>query len=521
MGTQIAMSGILSRFTSTRSIGIVVEDRRIAICVLKSSARGRPPVACSVHDYGEEALPDLLRHRLQPFVPPALGKNAAPGPWVQLGIPDSQAFQAVVPITQANRTATAQAYFLEAVQATNIRAEDRVIDLIRLEINKQPIACVAASPTGTITNLIQTLSELGLRVGLIEPAAAALFRAGAFHARVPRGSMLCARFFLGTQQAIGVLGTGPQPLFWHAFALEPGQETNSILAAYSTLWMLGRNGRISLPIDTVVVHGRTELALSLDAEEFHRRTGARLIRADKPDYGIEAAAMGLALANPLSDEPRIDLARDLKPSPTVRDVFPLKELALHGALLGSVSLLLLGTASDAGARLRAVNAEMAAFPWAKEMDQAKLDGEKKVLEERTKTIAAFRSSRVAWSVPLRTIAAAAPENTVITSLSGDGEVEAGAKIGAGKSKKQLVVSFETPMADDGSLPREIDGFLASLRSDSSLKRHFPIIAVTAIRANPVRPGITPSASYSVVCLPKPEKPPTGARQKPGPAAARH
>jgi hypothetical protein len=515
------MRGILSRYSSRQSIGILVEDRRIAICV-RSSTRGRRPGACDVHDCGEEPLADVLGRLLQPHLPGARSQKATAGPWVQVGISDTQAFQAVVPITQANRSANAQSYFLEAVQATNVRAEDRVIDLIRLEFNKQPIACVAASPSGTITGLMHTMGELGLRVALIEPAAAALFRAGSFHARPPRGSMLCVRFFLGPQQAIGVLGTAQQPLFWHAFSLEPGQETNSILAAYSTLWMLCRNGRIPVPIDTVVVHGRAGLVLSQDAEEFRRRTGARLIRCDEPDYGPEAAALGLALADPLSDEPRIDLARELKPSPTIRDVFPWKELALHGALLGSISLLLLGTASDTGVRLRAVDTEMATFPWAKEMDQAKLDGEKKVLEERTKAIAAFRDTRVAWSVPLHTIAAAAPENTVITALSGDAEVEGGARAAPGKSKKQLVVSFETPMAGDGSLPREIDGFLASLRGDTSLKRHFPLIEVTALRANPLRQGVPPSASYSVVCLPRVEKtPPPGGRPTPGPAVAQH
>ena len=35
---------------------------------------------------------------------------------------------------------------MEAVQATNLRAEERVIDLVKLELNKQPLACLAASP---------------------------------------------------------------------------------------------------------------------------------------------------------------------------------------------------------------------------------------------------------------------------------------------------------------------------------------------------------------------------------------
>jgi hypothetical protein len=411
----------------------------------------------------------------------------------------------VVPITQANRNATAQAYFLQAVQATNVRAEDRVIDLVRLEVDRQSLACVAASPAGAIQGLVEMISGLGARVGLIQPTPAALFRAGASHAKAPRGSKLCARFFLGTHQAIGVLGAGDQPLFWHAFQLTQGQEMSVLMAAYSTLWMLRRNGRIDVPIDTVVVHGRPELALGPGSDEFRQRTGARLIRCAEPGYGMISAALGLALTDPLSDEPRHDLARGLKPEPLIGDVFPWGELALHGALLGSVSLFLAASASEAGVGLKAVDAELAAFPWAKGLDQAKLDAEKKLLEERTKAIVAFRGSRVGWSVPLRTIAAAVPEGTVVTTLSGDAEVEAGSRGGFTKSKKQLSIGFETPMAGDGSLPHEIDGFLASLRGEGSIKRHFPLIEVLNLKANPVKAGGTPSASYSIVCLPKADK----------------
>jgi hypothetical protein len=499
---------------SRLSIGVMVEDRRVAICVLASTLRGRRPVASEVHDCGEDEPQTVLQRLLEPWIAPGRGRRAAPGPWVQAGIPEDRAFQAVVPITSTNRNGTAQTYFLEAVQATNVRAEDRTLDLVRLELNKQPFACVAAAPAGPASRMFHMLSELGARVGLVEPAPSALFRAGAFHARAPRGSLLCVRFFLGTERAIGVLAAGAQPLLWHAFALEPGQETAAVLAAYSTLWMLGRNSRIPLPIDTVVVHGRPELMLVQDPEEFRQRTGARLIRCREAGYGPESAALGLALADPLSEEPRLDLARGLKPAPLIRDVFPWAELALQGAILGGVSLLMLGMASDADARLRSVQAGLAAFPWAKTMDQAKLDGEKKVLEERTKMIAAFRGSRVPWSAPLRTIAASAPESTVIRSLTGEAESGAGAR--SGKGKRQLVVGFETPMAQDGSLP-EIDGFLASLRGEPPLARHFPLMEVTGLTANSVKKGQAPSASYNIICLPKAETAPAPAKKAAGPA----
>ncbi len=483
VGTPGPIRRLLVRYMPKRSIGVMVEDRRIAICILATGPNGRRPVVHDVHDCGDQEPREVLPRMLEPWLGARPGKAADRAPWVQVGIPNAHAFQAIVPITQANRNASAQAYFLEAVQTTNVRAEDRIVDLMRMDLNNQPIACVASAQTGRVAALVNMMSHADLRVGLVEPAAAALFRAGAFHARAPRGSKLSVRFFLGDQQAVGVLGAGERALFWHEFVLEPGQETASILAAYSTVWMLGRNGRITLPIDTVVVHGRPDVALTQDPKEFQKRTGAKLMRCDAPGLGPEAAALGLALADPLSDEVRLDLSRELKPAPTIRDVFPWKELALQGAFLGGVSLVFLAMAADAATRLQMVQADLAKIPWVKAMDQAKLDGEKKTLEDRTKAIASFRGTRVAWSVPLHTIAAAAPPNTVITALSGDAELELGGRGSGGKAKRQLVVSFETP-TEDGSPPPEIDSFLTSLRQDSSIKRHFPLIEVTGLRTNP-------------------------------------
>ncbi len=501
------MEGTRAKTKGTRlgrpSIGVFVEDRRVAVYVRPMIRIGESHFF-AVEDCGDQSLQTVLARLLDPWLGRSRSKRDKRGPWVQLAIPTAQVFQATVPITQSNRTGTAQSFFLEAVQATNIRAEDRVIDLLRLELNKQQIACVGATPAGRISSLVSLVKDIGARVGLVEPAASSLFRAGMAKSRTSRGSVLCARFFLGSVQAVGVLGLGAQPLFWHEFVLEPGQETAAVLASYTTLWMLARNSRISAPIDTIVVHGRPDLALAQDGEEFRRRTGAEWIRSNSPGYDPEGISLGLALADPLSDSPRLDLGRNLKSPPDIRDIFPFTELILQGAMMGAVSLWMLGAAGEVGARLRAVEAGMSAFPWARQMEQGRLDEEKKRLEERIRAISSFRSTRVGWSVPLRTIAAAAPEDTVIRSLSGEAEVEATGR-SAQKARKQLVVSFETPLDEDGSLPKKIDIFLNSLRGEPSLKRHFPLIEVTGLRANPARQGMEPSASYSVVCLPNPGK----------------
>ena len=104
-------------------------------------------------------------------------------------------------------------------------------------------------------SLIAMMARLGTRVGLAEPAPAALCRAGVYFQKSPHGSKLSVRFFLGPTQATGVVASGMQTLFWHIFDLPPGEETIAILAAYSTLWMVVRHCGISLPIDLVVVHG--------------------------------------------------------------------------------------------------------------------------------------------------------------------------------------------------------------------------------------------------------------------------
>jgi hypothetical protein len=495
------MKSLLARCALRRSIGVVIEERRVAVSVVATTPLGRRLIFHDVQACEAEPQRTVLAGLLERWTGKGRNQKNKLGAWVQVGVPEGQVFQAVVPITHSNLNAPPQTYFLEAVQATNVRAEERLIDLLKVEIGKNPLACVAASPRGTIASTIEILDGLGARLGLAEPAPAALYRAGEFYQKAPRGSKLVARFFLGEDQAIGVLAAGGQPLFWHAFDLPKGDEATAILAANSTLWMLGRHSRITQPIDTVIVHGRPDLQLGQDPDAFRQRTGARLIRSSEPNHDAAAVAFGVALANPLGDAKGHDLARTLKPPVAIREIFPWSELMLHGVLMLAVSLFLIGTAAEVHSRLTAVGTQIKSFSWLKSQDQAKLEAEKRGIQERLKVMEVFRGNRVGWSELLRTVAAAVPESTIITGLSGEAEVETASKTGA-RPKKQFVVNFATPMAEDGSVPREIDGFLATLRADPAIKRHFPLIEVSGLKANTSKRGERPFASYSIFCQPR-------------------
>jgi hypothetical protein len=487
------------------AIGLMIGQKQIAMSVTAATPRGRRVIARELQDCDEGSVEDVLGRMFEAWVSPLGAKGPKRRPGTRLGLIESRAFQATLPITPANRQHTPQNFFLEAVQATNVRAEDRIVELLKIELNSRPLACVAASPRGVIESLIEMMSRLGTCVELIEPAPSALYRAGVYHRKAPRGSKLCARFFLGENQAIGILAAAAQPLFWHTFDVPAGEGTAAILAAYSTLWMMGRHARITVPIDTVIVHGRPDLTLTQQEDDFRQRTGARFIRCTEPNYDSAAVALGLALASPLTDDQGLDLARTLKPPVKLRDIFPYGEVVAHSVLLAVASLFLLGMTAETNHRLRSIGGALKAFPWITNQDQSKLDAEKNEVQQRLKAISVFRDSRVSWAGSLRTIAATMPESTVITTLSGDAEIEAGSRSGPAKSKKKLVVSFETPLAGNGSLPQEIDGFLASLRGDAKLRRHFPLIEVTGFRASAVKQGVRPSASYSIVCLPGADK----------------
>ena len=406
-----------------------------------------------------------------------------------------------MPITSANRLSTAQNFFLEAVQSTNLRAEDRIIDLLKIDCNKQPLACLSACSRTAIVELVDMMGRLGARVAVVEPAAMGLLRAAICSSPPPRSSKPSMRFFLGTRQSIGMEAAGSQPLFWHAFDLARGDETASILAAYSTLWMLGRHSRLSTPIDTVFIHGRPDLKLAIDHDAFHKRTGAQIVRTDSPDFDLPCAALGVALNNPLTDSHGPNLARELRAEVPIREIFPWGDLAFQGTLVVAVSLLLCGVMADVDTRFKNARTQAVAFTWLKDQDQGKLDAEKRSLEERIRILKAFQKTRMGWSSQIRTIAADAPATTTITSLSGDGEFEASGKGSQANPKNQLIINFATPLTEDGIMPSEIDAFISALRTETSILRHFPHIEVSGLRTGSVANNAGKVAQYSVVCLP--------------------
>jgi hypothetical protein len=484
------------------AIGVVVDDRRVVMSVVASTAAGRRrEVAVDARDCHDEPVDVVLRRMLEPWASGPGGKPRGRKPWVQVGLPEQQVFQASVPISASNRVLSAQSLFLEAVQATNLRAEDHVFDLKKVDVAKLPLAIVSACRREIVLNLVDALGRAGVQVASAEPAPSALLRLALLEGRGSRGAKLCMRFFLGPRRALALMSCGPHPLFWQVFELPPGAEEDAIRSAYSTLWLLWRRHGVKVPIAAVHLHGRPGLALSAQREAFRKQAGAEVFRSSGPGYDAASIARGIAMADPLLEDVGLDLARRYRPDVPIREIFPWTEACLQAVLIGGVSLLLCASAADVQTAFRHARSQSAEFSWMGDDDQAKLDAEQKGIEDQITYAKGFLRSRVAWTEQLRTIAADTPEGTTITTLSGDADVEIEGAPSKRKGDKQLVVQFNTPLPEDGSIPPHIDRFLSTLREEPLVLRHFPNINVSGLQTGMLGKE-RKVAVYSVVFQPK-------------------
>ena len=133
------MKALLSRFASRRSIGVVIDGS--ADCNFRggdhalgrqrglpttsrpatASPAGRPRAVAPAVDEADPSQEERSRGR---------GFNSA--------CPSRRCFRRWCRSPRRTCNASPQSYFLEAVQATNVRAEERIIDLLKLDLNKQP-----------------------------------------------------------------------------------------------------------------------------------------------------------------------------------------------------------------------------------------------------------------------------------------------------------------------------------------------------------------------------------------------
>jgi hypothetical protein len=393
---------------------------------------------------------------------------------------------------------TAEAVLQKALLSSDISVDDLTADMVRGQVNRQPVTSVAACRRKYIASIVATLHGLRVRPFRAEPGPIALIRTAANQHRAPRRSKLLLSVFLGDTQGLAVVVSAGLPLAWRTFALRARMEGLAIMSMARTLGTQARNYGIETSWDYVVIHGRPDLHERLQQEQFATQIGTRVVWHEGPALDGKAMASGLAFGCLTPCHKAFDLSKTLKSRPSLWEVFPWWDLAfagglvfLMGVVLGARSMKL--DESYLGIRVQSSQHKCLTAP-----DTKRLQNEKKDLEEKIAVVQKFLDTRVAWSAYLRDISTRLPANIVLDSLEGKSPLDCGGRT----PKKAFALRATVPPAKDGSTPREIDTFLNALRNHPLFRRDFGSPELTDITRSQAFGKTGPAgASFTIVCVP--------------------
>jgi hypothetical protein len=507
------MKEALAKYLVRRSIGLAVGDQQIAASVVAFTPLGWVESERKVEPF-DPAQPEVA---LATLLEPWLDRSGRPRWPVLLGVPALRVFYTTRAIPASSVGATPQALLQEVLQTPNAGSDDMAVEMIKSAPGKRPLATFASCRRKYLVPLVTALVDRKARLTRAEPGPCALLRLAEARHRAPRGTKLAARVFLGTGQALAIVSAGQHPLLWRSFPLPAGAETQAILPALTALRMLARSCGIGLTPDAVLVHGRPDLGPLFDAEEFRARMDARLVRIDGPELDVNSVALGAALGVSQVGG-TFDLARDMKPRASIREIFPMREAALQFALLYFASLFLWTTNSTIQRELAATQRSTAKFKWLGSTAEGQLVKDEKALVDKLDALEKFQSTRVDWNVHTQSVADWLPRNVSLTALTAFAELPTTSSKGGPKPKKSLVLHLSTPIPEHGA----INQCLASLRRTAPLKRDFPTMKLADMKWASASGAKEPVATFSVVCEPGADAT-TGAKPeaKPKPASGGH
>jgi hypothetical protein len=489
------MRSLLAKIAIRKAVGLYLGEHEIAVSEVSATPLGPVETASRIEPCSPSELISVLERTLQ-SLPGRKGRRLS----VAIGLPSARIFFGSRPL-QGIADPTPVAVLQKLLCSSNIAVDDLTVDLIRSTANKMPLASVAACRKKYMAAVLAVLERCGCEVLHAEPAPCALVRVAARQYRSPRRSKMILRVFLGATEGLAVLMMAGIPLGWRPFALSPGMESMAVVSASRTLSSQSKFHGIELGLDYVMIHGRTDIHARLQKEGLPTELGARVIWSDGPAADGATTAYGLALGCLNENAATFDLARLMKPPASLRGIFPWGELACQAAILLLMGLILSHQSGQLTAACAAARAECNRNKILASATTAELTNEKRVLTQKITAIQCFLGSRIPWTAYTRDMTSLLPANVRLLQISGASPFAAGNSRGGGK-KNVFTMAAESPLAADGTVPREIGDLLVSLRRHPLLVRDFPKVQLTGVKQGQAKSAKgAGAASFSIVCQP--------------------
>lgn len=504
------MRSLLARIGLPKAVGLYLDEAAVHLSEVVATPWGPVEVARGSEDLGPDPLPAAIPRLLTPFV----GRRGLGRVPVAVGLPAGRVYFSTRPIQTPGSDVSPHVLLREALRSTNVSIDEMVVDVVKAQPDKRPVASIASCNRKYLAGLLDAGRQCGLRFHRAEPAPCALLRAAAtrrseikmprrtgWH-RPGRSPKVMLRLFLSDTQALAVLVANNLPLVWRYVRLPRGDEASALLSVSRSLGTMRRLCGVESPLEAVTLHGRPDLTRLLDVDWMQEQLGVPVKWFEGPPLDASQVAFGLALGCLREPENAFDLARSLKRPASLWELFPAREAILQAAALVCMALLLAGRSAGVHRSYTAARAQNAQHPWAASIDTAQLERERRQLRQEVASVHRFLDGRVSWTSYARDLAACLPPSAFLTSFQGVSELPSGRKRRSAKAGKSLVLRGAASIPKDGSMPHEIDRFLETLREHPMLQRDFPLVELAELKQSRGAGQGDPIVLFTVVCLPK-------------------
>ncbi len=495
------MKSYLAKFSRQKAIGLFIDEREITY----SEVAGTPFGPVELRRCRESFEPDRLSEVLQRLLAPSRDRRNRCTIPVVVGVPTVRVFFSTRPIRNANSDATPQMLLHEVLQSPAISIDEMAVESIRSQPGKRPLASIVSCRKKYLTGILTALKESGVEFPRVEPAPCALLRFACQQYRAPRRARVVLRIFLQEQNGFAVVAAADSPVVWRFLDLPAGEEPAAIRSMVRAMQAVLKHCGIDSNLDAVLIHGRCPWRSLLETESFQTELGVPIVCHAGPELANGSVAYGLALGG-LTQGESFDLARTLKPEPSFRDIFPWGEVTVQLALLICMGIIFFSRCQNVHEEYQAVAIENARRDWARPVSTPLLEKERTDLDQRIAAVQRFLDTRIIWSAYTHDISSSLPVSVSLNSLQGQCDFEStDKKLGQAKPKKSFILRATVPMAQNGLMPREIDGFMSTLRDHPLLKRDFHVVELADIKSTEGGATVKALASFTVLCLPRTEK----------------
>ncbi|MFA5293670.1 MAG: hypothetical protein WC496_11655 [Phycisphaerae bacterium] len=503
------MSGILEKLCWGRAIGVYFHGDRVSITDVGNTIKGLATLNQQSFEIGDEDPVQSLSNILQEYIKNRGGKNTP----VCLGLKPEQAFF----ITSAAECEQQEQLRDKLLDYAGFRtAEERnevVADYFKINKVKSSAGqlwSVGVCQKENSKGLYNAIGQAGFKHFSLKPTPWAM---AAFSAKLPKKSKswkVLIHIFLNETGGLAVLVVEKNIMCWKIFAFSQSEPMDKIESAIRSILIQSTVTLFRPMVDGIVLEGPKAGKFG---QEVYDRFGIETAAVEGPEFADFQFSHSLAMSARHREVTQFDIFRELRPKPTLKQMFPWKLAAMVVFAACCMAFMMWQRTSRLTESYINFKKQNAAYKWAQKKTTRELASEKLSLLTETQAVEKFLSTRIIWSDYLRDLPTRLPPNVSISNIWAVCEYADSSKKVAGRKKINRSMSLRgMTLFDKGrASPEDIEAFMESLKKVDLLQRDFPNVQLADIKWR--RQGDSDVATFTVMA--SPDKSAKGKKQEKG------